>query len=1058
MPRLVAALALLLAPAAVAQLDLPDKNGRDTTPPGLKQGRAGDIAPHLTCTVCYEANYTATIDWQAADGLQKAHCSVCQTLRSHYLPRAGKGGSKQGVDLPMGNRLPARKPAAELGKPEEVLSKADQDPAEQQLSRAAEQILLILNGVDSVDDPVAVQAGETLLALGASGRVAARLALADERAAKMLTGVRVLLRSGVPEDADNVVARLRRRMPIKAASAALTELIELDPVRATPKLLCELLGHPQKPVRSAADRHLRSVDLVDMLPFLVPQLESERSDTRQRAVELIASGDHPLRRDLLLTRLADSRAKVARRVIESLSEQEDPLLNEILLATAFGERWVLRTGAFALIALMEREDTQLCSLLTMDHVEALLRGLESADPFLSGTCAAALAGIGFRSEAEEVSAWLDGVVPERLVGVVSGFDFFDDHEALIETAQRRLKMVTGNSFGSNGPAWAEWWLNSRETFVASRAVLPVADGDERGLSLAFMDRSSGEAFVLVGPDLVAEAPVDQGEVFFLDSVTAKELVGFLDSQGVLGLECLPGARGALTDSGRVIDVRFGDRGKNFIVGIGTEVSWFEHMVGRAKALAERCTWQRFPDPDLHADRLGLYRAEGAWWAGDHDAAARSKRLKQLVLQRALALPVSARDSEVAALAELYTAESNVDVADFPTLLALLGEEPWLGGRAESIVRAARAAAGTTGSLAATEPEVAKRLWMLIGTLHERFSAEAMPLLAGLIADAGHPFARAAAADSRPIVRAVACHSLSLGPGDGELAILRTLLEDEVVNVEVAAVEAVGRGRLVQLLDVILERAKQGNADVRVGALAAIGHLGGPGVRDTLTLALTDTDARFRLAATRGLANLQDPSTASLFVSLLRQKGTPGTAPIVREALMALGEAAEEELFMAMRSPSMELQREAALLLARQGVPAAAVVLIELLASDQVDAEIARELAVLTCVDMRSQVDPAEAWFRWLDGVKRNDSLAWLRAAAETLDIQAPESEAFADPTSRDVIGFLVEVMSLDVDFIAERSRRELERFLGRKVGDLPMYGAERDAWLVALLEALEGQR
>ena len=151
-------------------------------------------------------------------------------------------------------------------------------------------------------------------------------------------------------------------------------------------------------------------------------------------------------------------------------------------------------------------------------------------------------------------------------------------------------------------------------------------------------------------------------------------------------------------------------------------------------------------------------------------------------------------------------------------------------------------------------------------------------------------------------------------------------------------------------------------------------------------------------------------------------------------------------------------REAALLLARRGVPAAAVVLMELLASDQVDAEIARELAVLTCVDMRSQIDPAEAWFRWLDGVKRNDSLAWLRAAAETLDIQAPNSEAFSDPTSRDVVGFLVQVMSLDLDYLAERSRRELESFLGRKVGDLPRFGAEREAWLVALLEALEEQR
>jgi len=1057
MRALATALALALAAPAVAQLDLPDKGGKDTTPPGLKKDTSGDVAPHLTCTVCYEPNYTARIDWEAKDGYQNTYCKVCQAPRLHRVPKQGARKRGRGIDLPDGER--AAPPAPVVDQPESGPVVLDQDPAEARLSRAAEEILVALDRANSVDDPIALQAGETLLSLGGPGRVAARLALADDHAPKMLAGVRVLLRTGVAEDAEVVVSRLRRRMPSRAAAAAVGELIMQDPVRATPKLLCELLDHEQQPVRKAADRQLATMELDDVLPYLVSQLEAGRSDTRLRAIELVAAGEHPLQRDLLLTRIADPRAKVARRVVEALASLEDPELDEVLLAGAFGERWILRPAAFHLLALMEREDAQLSAHLTEGHAEALLRGLGSSDPFVSGTCAAALAGVGFRSESAAVSEWLDEAVPERLVGVVSGLEFFDDYEALRETALRRLKMVTGTSFGVDGPGWANWWLDSRESFVASRAVVPIAEGDERRLSLSLIDRSTGEAFVLVGPDLAAEVPADRGEVFYLDASNAAELLSFLESQGVFGIECLPGVRGGMIDSGRVVDVRVGDRGKNFVMGAGASAAWFDQVFGRAQSLAERSHWQRFPHPGTHQSRLGLFRAEGAWWGGDHDAAARAVRLKALVLDRAQALPAAQRDPEVLALQRLYDDPTNVAEADLPTLLGLLAQEPWLGGRAIDLARLARAAAGLGGTskLAADGPQ-ARRVWLLVDALHERFTAEAMPELADLLAAAGADFARIASTDPRPILRAVSTHALSLSPGEVERASLGALLQDEVVDVEVAAVDAIGRARIQELRGEVLLRARLGKADVRIAALAAIGRLGGQDVRDTLVTTLTDSDGRFRLAAVSGLAELQDPTTAPLLVSLLRRRSTAGVAPIVRAALLDLGEPAHDELFIAMRSPSRELQREASLLLGRQGVAQAAPVMMELLAGDPVDAELARELAILTSVDQREEIDPPEAWFRWLDTVKRGDSLAWLRAAAEARGIPAPGGEAFDVPGDRDVIGFLVQLMRLEEEFLAERARRVLAAFLDREVHALPPHGPARDAWLVALLEVLEDQR
>ena len=1077
---LVPALLLLSTPAALAQLDLPAKKTGDTAraadsiSKGKQKGHSPS-EPHLTCTVCGNANYDVPIQWNAPGGLQQAYCKVCHAPRTHYLPRdKGTGKSRRGggLDLPKdgrGLRSPAEAGGGQGARAEEQGAasvaaarrderlRADSDPALGDLTRSSQEILETLARLRDVNDPVALQAGETLLSLGDAGRVAARVALGSDHAPTMLTGVRVLLRSGVPEDAEVVVQRLQRRMPNRAAGPALSELIDLDPVRATPKLLCQLLDHPQQPVRAVASRRLAELDTDDLVPYLGLALHSQRGDTRLRAINLLALRESPEVRDQLLTCLADPQAKVAARVIEALARFDDPALDDILLARAFGDRWLLRPSAYALLALIAREDRLLEPKLGEGHVEALLTGLDSHEPFIAGTCAAALAGIGFRSDRPEVSEWLDSEVAGKLVAVVAGLEFFNDYPALREPALRRLKMITGQSFGTDGPAWAEWWLSAKDSFVASRAVLPAKEGDERRLQVAFRDRSSGEAFVLVGPDLARRPPADRGEVFYLDAASARDLLDFLSAQGLLGIERLPGTRGGLPDKGRLLDVRIGERSKNFIVGPSQHLAWFDQSVGRAQALAERCHWQRFPDPKIHGSRLELFLAEGPWWFGDHDAAARNARLKQLIFARAHDIPTRERDPEVAALEEIEQDGGGLGQGDFHPLLELLKEEPWLGGRAEKLARLARVAAGLKPGADTSEPELAARLWELIDTLHDRFSAEAMPLLAGLIADAGPPVARVAATDSRPILRAVSAHALSLSASEEDLAALRTLLEDRVIDVKVAAIDAIGSAKLASLREIVLERARAGEVEERAAALRAVGRLGGEGVRDVLTTALTEDDVRLRLAAARGIAALHDPDTVPLLVSLLRQRTTPGMVRVVREALLDQGEAAHDELFAAMRSPSRELRREASLLLARQGVAAAAPVMMELLSGDQTDGEVARELAILTCIDMRGEIDPAESWFQWLDTVRRGDSLAWLRAAAEARSIPAPSAEAFEEKGNRDVIGFLIQMMRVPEDYVAERARRELSHYVGRELKELPPHGTLRDRWLSTLLESLEGE-
>ncbi|MEO2237585.1 MAG: HEAT repeat domain-containing protein, partial [Candidatus Poseidoniia archaeon] len=205
--------------------------------------------------------------------------------------------------------------------------------------------------------------------------------------------------------------------------------------------LVELLAHPQSPVRAVAQRTLANETDPSVLPLLVSALRSKTADTRLRAVELVLNIDDPAVLELLLERLDDSRAKVARRAVQGIAESHDPRVEVELLTRAFRERWILRSSAYAILAIVAREQQTLEPMLGAGHVDSLLRGLASKDPFIAGTCATALAGIGFRSSDPDVSLWLNSHVPDRLVGTVSGDIYFNDFSALQGPALQRLEQI-----------------------------------------------------------------------------------------------------------------------------------------------------------------------------------------------------------------------------------------------------------------------------------------------------------------------------------------------------------------------------------------------------------------------------------------------------------------------------------------------------------------------------------------------------------------------------------------------------------------------------------------
>ncbi len=1043
-------LASLLSSQAQAQVDLPRGKDLPKVSGGSGKGTSRPGGPHLICTVCGETNRTTKLDPLARDGFQQAQCGVCRRVMLH---RQVKGGPGDGLDLPQpgepkekGGIVPGGNPAGE-----ETPVPISGSPT---MARAAADILSQLDQIKRSDDPLAMQAVETLLSLGEPGLDAARLALASDWPTRTMTGLRVLLRGGRALDAELVVRRLRTRMPGRLGGKALDEFLAFDPVHATPALLCELLEHPQNPVRTAAHRALAGSPHPAPLSALSPILRSRNGDARYKATDLLSSISGVEATDLLLSLIDDPYPRVARRSMEALAQREDPVITDALLALAFGDRWILRSGACALLAIVEREDTRLESILGDAQASALLRGLESKDEFVAGACATALAGIGFRSNSPETSVWLEKVVPARLVRVVSGFTYFDDYESLSEPALRRLKQISGLSHGSDGPAWAAWWVADAETFRASRAVIPVQEGSHQMLQVVVEDRSMGRGFTLIGPALASgDSTVRDGEAFFLSSGQARDLLDLLAVEGALGAELLPGVRGGRAELARSVELRLDGRSKLFVLGPGIEEPWFERIVLFANSLRERSMWQRYPHPEEHASRLALWRADLTWWEMDHSDAERQARLGQLILARMVALSPTQRDDDLLALEDLYEAGGG-DVSHFRDLTSMLDEELYFTGRALRLASLAHRSARETVGAGDEAPSTDQ----LIGVLHDRFGADAVLAISEVVSSAGYGAAHSAARDPRSLIRAVAAFVLAERMEPGDEARLLQLLDDDAIDVRVAAIQACGVNALPAAREQVFLAASAGSPDLRVPALFATGQIGGTGARDILITALTGEDRRLHQAAAEGIAALKDPKAIPIMLSLLRHGERTGAFPTLRQGLLDLGEEAWDHLFSALRSPSQVLRREAALILARQNVPEAAPALMRALAEDPADVPVARELCVLTCVDQRASADPAEAWFRWWDDVIHDDPHSWLRAAGEIRRLNTPPSEAFLGRGTRAVVVFLVEIMGEEADWLVERARRELERMGGEPISAPPPLGPEREAWLLSLLQSFIADR
>jgi HEAT repeat protein len=1063
--RAAAALALLLvaAPSAAAQLKLPRRDRARPVPPpaeearpesGEGSGRRGDLVPHLVCAECSTRNYTAPFDRPEPDGTYTAWCAACGGDRPHRRSEAVE--AEERVGLPSGRSVPLPTPPTDGGlRQRGGISNADVRYGD----TAAGFILREVAAADDTSSSLVDKAVESLLGLGEEGLVTSRIVLHDSSAPVVVVAGRVLVRAGQPEDAERVVQRLRGQMPGRSGALVLDELVERNPVHGSPELLIELLEHPQKPVRLAARRHLDGRVGPAHLPQLEAILVSRRTETRVMALDLIEEIEDPAVLDLLLRHLDDRSSRVASAVIDALAGRADERIEPELLSRALPRQFLLRENAYALLAIVAREDVQLRPILEDRHAPPLLEGLRSSDPVVRGAAAASLAGIGYRSAQPFATGWLDREVMATMVNAVSGREFHPDFTALQPRVLARLRLLSGEDFGTDGPAWVRWWVDHRSGYYARRAYLAVPPDGEGRMEVHL--RASGDAegsVSLLGVEAwTTEARERSGaaETLLLTDRECRDLVALLEREGVLGPERQPGVRGLRGAGEREVEVVLDGRGKRFLFGRGRGEAWFERVVAAVRDLRERNRWQRFPNPALHEDQRAFWEAESGWWAAERSEAERALRLKELVLASVGTLAPSQRNVALRELERVYEVPGVASREDFDQLLGLLRDEGFFARRAELLVDLLLTAGEAPGGGPAggrLEPELGEEI---IELLVARFPRGALPSVGRVASACGPEFVRELARGPRPLLRAVAAGELSREPDEAERALLVELLDDPEPIVEAAAVAALGEARVEEARTELLLRARLAQPLVRSAALRAVGRLGGEYVLEALVLGVSDPDPEVKRGAAEGLAALGDPAAAPLLISLLRQDRESETYAIARRGLVELGPRARPDLLRVVESPSHAARRECALLLGSMLEPEAVPAMISMLELDPRDGEIALELAVLSCVDHRAAAEPARAWADWYGTVTHGDGLNWLLAALERRGVAIPASANFqGGDGGREAALLLAEVVESDEDFLAERARRELGRMMGTDLGELPRGEAERVAWLVALRETI----
>jgi len=815
----------------------------------------------------------------------------------------------------------------------------------------------------------AQEARRHLIALGAEARPPLEAALASKHPAVVVVAADVLARMGARDAVPRLRAAAAGRAPREALDALLRAIATLDP-EGSPTFLVGLLAHRSGSVRSRAAAALgdrvRAIDV----PALVDVARRAPPDGRERAVRLLTGFEGEEVLALLLEGLDDPAARVARACAELLARSRSlevvGRLHRVVADGIFTREW-----AYAGLALALRDEASAEPVVGTEVEPVCLEALGRADPFVSGAAAVVLATIGYRSPDPAAASYLDGAVPDALVRALAGQTFYPDFTSLLDVADRRLVLLTGEAGGRGGPAWAAWWLEHRAGFRANRATFLLPEDVARSLVAVYQREPLRPEEPPVRIAFRAEgverpSRMGRAEDVFLDGREIEDLATRLRESDLLRRPPSTEGRALTAPGARVLRLSVGAREKTIHAPPSGSDPAFDAIEAHLMGLRRSLRWQRYFDPAVWASLGEFLAAERAFLAGPADATERARHRKRRILGAFPRLRgVEARE----ALADL---EGITDLAlvweprDDETLLSRLSK----GLSPEDFDRAIVAVV--------LRAHGAESFAALARRLEESFGEWGREVLASALALGSADVRRAAFSDASPFVRAAGARAAGRARDAEAARDLFGLLSDPDDSVRVASVESLGRIGAPEAGERLAALVRGGGPEVRRAALLALGRIPGEAPLEALTLALGDPAAEIRSAAIEGLAERGDARSAgaltAVFLRDLRDAPAESTA---RRGLLRIGEGAWEALRTRILDPDPVVARSVRFLLAELGDGTVVPALLEERERAPKDPLVEDALARVTLRDFAEDPQPGEAWRAWWEENRRKSAQEWL---------------------------------------------------------------------------------
>lgn len=704
--------------------------------------------------------------------------------------------------------------------------------------------------------------------------------LLDDRDYRMKPALAYMLgRLGYVEAKDQIEELLDDPHLKASARHILQALHQLDKAHAE-GLAQKLLGSKDKALRNAAFSLLNSKRGVDPVPLesLRALLESRDGDIRHKAFSLLKRKESEALDEVALNLVGDDYPTLAGDVCLYLGTRNNPAVIEGLRTKLTFEPE--RAFAFALASLVELESNFNLVLLIKEDFEKLRPFLNSRDPLLKVSAAAALGSICLRSNTDEDANLIHNNIVPALMEVFLPNRYFRDHACMLDVSFKPLRKMTGYPFGKDLSLWREWWTNEGKDFVEHRFLITLDSSQYPSTVVAYRGKLAEKeyGFSLAGSTLINNTVYRRGDrTFYLSSKDMGNLIEFLYGRGFFSRRSESGEGGA--DQALPVIRMSVEANARQLSPEGGEDADFTAMEKRLVELYWNNYWQLlYPGGDLRA----WWEIQYAWWRENVEEEARVNRFIELLIA---AFPILSQEMVLECCGWLEENEAlprTMTLGQAVTLLDKLGDRYTIDPLVERVV----GLLNTCGNREFFKP--------LVHYLYANFESRSFPMLARSALELN--CLEEAFQSDKWFVRVVAAQAAPQS-GQNFLPYLKALLHDDWPQVRGAAVRALADLEYPENLPALQEIMASEDLEATATLLDALKGRREEWVLDFYEQVLKEGESILWPLALEGLAAFRSDRAAKAVIIFIRKLGLD--SELAQKGVTALMRVGGEEARIAL---------------------------------------------------------------------------------------------------------------------------------------------------------------